>query len=81
MRPDPSEKTAVLAVYPAVHYADMAQSYLKDNEIDAFVASDSSHVTLQMTEGARLVVMESHAEAARALLTEAKLLPGDIAAE
>lgn len=76
-----SENTVVLAVYSARHYAEMAKNYLADQKIDAFVAADDVHVPMQMTEGARLLVLESHARAAREALEVADLLPEDIAAD
>ena len=79
MTTDPSEETVVVANYPARHYAEMAMSYLEDQGIDAFVVADDVHVPLQLTEGARLTVMASRAEAAYDALAEVNLLPEHIA--
>ena len=76
-----SDNTTVVATYPARHYAEMAKSYLADHDIDAFVIADDVHVPLQLTEGARLVVMQGRAQAAHDALADANLLPDSIAAE
>lgn len=74
-----TDRTTVVALYPARHYADMARDALADAGIEAFVVADDVHVPLQLTEGAKLVVLERQAEAALAALTEANLLPDTIA--
>ena len=79
MATDPSENTAVVATYPARHYAEMAKDFLADNGIDALIVADDVHVPLQLTEGARLRVMESEAPAAYEALDRAGLLPESIA--
>ena len=78
---DSSQKTAVVATYPARHYAEMARDFLADNNIDAFVIADDVHVPLQLTEGARLLVMEAQAEAAYDALADAGLLPESISTD
>lgn len=70
-----SDRTAVVATYPANHYAEMAREFLEDNGIDASVIGDETHVPLQFTEGVRLIVMQDQVEAARNALGEASLLP------
>jgi hypothetical protein len=45
----------------------------------ALVAADDVNVTLQLTEGVRLFVLEHDAQAAYDALAEAKLLPDTIA--
>jgi hypothetical protein len=79
MATDSSENTEVVATYPARHYAEMARDFLSDNGIDSFVVADDVHVPLQLTEGARLRVMESKLHAAHAALERAGLLPERIA--
>lgn len=79
MARDPSENTEVVATYPARHYAEMAMDFLSDHGIDAFIVADDVHVPLQLTEGARLRVMESKVPAAYAALERAGLLPESIA--
>ena len=79
MTTDPSEMTAVVATYPARHYADLAKNYLGEQHIEAFVAADDVNVTLQLTEGVRLFVLEHEAEAAYNALAEVNLLPDTIA--
>ena len=79
MATDPSENTAVVATYPARHYAEMAKDFLADNGIDALIVADDVHVPLQLTEGARLRVMESKAPTAYEALKRAGLLPESIA--
>ena len=79
MEKDPSEKTVVVATYPARHYAEMAKDYLQDKDIDSFVVADDVHVPLQLTEGARLIVMERQARSAHDALADADLLPDSIA--
>jgi hypothetical protein len=71
--------SAVVATYPARHYADLAKNYLEDKNIESLVAADDVHVTLQLTEGVRLFVLEHDAQAAYDALAEAKLLPDTIA--
>jgi hypothetical protein len=71
--------SAVVATYPARHYADLAKNYLEDRNIESLVAADDVHVTLQLTEGVRLFVLEHDAQAAYDALAEAKLLPDTIA--
>lgn len=73
-----SDKTTVVAVYSARHYAEMARDLLDDAGIHAFVSADDVHVPLQLTEGAKLVVLEREAQAAQDALAEAKLLPDDV---
>ena len=73
-----SDKTTVVAVYPARHYAEMARDVLADANIEAFVSADNVHVPLQLTEGAKLVVLEREAEAAHGALADANLLPDDV---
>lgn len=71
MKRDPASKdTAVLATYPSRHQADVAASVLVDRGIDAHVVADDVHPPLQMTEGARLVVMADTAEEAAAILRD-----------
>lgn len=70
-----SDQTTVVAVYSARHYAEMARDVLDDAGIRAFVSADDVHVPLQLTEGAKLVVLEREAQAAHDALAEAKLLP------
>ena len=78
MNVQPSDKTTVVAVYSARHYAVMARDVLVDAGIHAFVSADDVHVPLQLTEGVKLVVLESEAQAAQDALAEAKLLPDDV---
>jgi len=79
MTQDPSsEHTAVVANYPARHYAEIAKDFLGDQGIDAFVTGDDVHVPVQMTEGVRVFVMESRAKEAYEALEGAGLLPDSI---
>lgn len=55
------------------------QGLLADNGIDSFIVADDVHVPLQLTEGARLSVMESEVPAAYEALERAGLLPESIA--
>jgi len=75
MTTDPSENTKLVASYRARHYAEIAKDFLSDNGIDAFIIADDVHVPLQLTEGARLHVMESNALDAYQALEAAGLLP------
>ncbi|MEM1042653.1 MAG: hypothetical protein AAGI91_08495 [Bacteroidota bacterium] len=70
-----SDHTTVVAVYPARHYAEMARDALRDAGIEAFVAADDVHVPLQLTEGAKLIVLEQDAKAAQTALADAGLAP------
>jgi hypothetical protein len=56
----------------------MAKDFLADNGIEALIVADDVHVPLQLTEGARLRVMESVAPAAYEALERAGLLPDRI---
>ena len=78
---DSSDTTVVLAVYYARHFADMARDHLAAGGITAYVSADDVHVPLQLVEGARLIVLERDAEAARASLSEASLLPQNVGAD
>lgn len=79
--PSPSsDNTTLLATYSARHYAEMARDFLSDHDIESFVVADDVHVPLQLVEGARLHVMQSQAQNARALLEDARLLPTGIEA-
>ncbi|CAN5574355.1 hypothetical protein BH23BAC4_BH23BAC4_08650 [soil metagenome] len=78
MATDPSESTVVVASYPARHYAEMAKDFLADNGIASFIVADDVHVPLQLTDGARLSVLESTAQAAYAALERAGFLPENI---
>ena len=73
-----SENTAVVATYPARHYAEIAKDFLIDQGIDSFVTGDDVHVPLQLTEGVRVFVMESRATEAYEALEGAGLLPDSI---
>ena len=75
---DSNSSTTVLAVYYARHFADMARDHLETEGITAYVSADDVHVPLQLTEGARLIVLERDAEAARSSLAGASLLPDDV---
>ena len=81
MSTDSTDATTVVATYPARHYAEMAKDFLADNGIESSVIADDVHVPLQLTEGARLLVMQSRVEKARRALDEAGLSPQRIAAE
>jgi hypothetical protein len=59
----------------------MARDFLSDHNIESFVVADDVHVPLQLVEGARLHVMQSQAENARAALEDARLLPGGLEAD
>jgi len=81
MKTDTSEETTVVAVYAARHDAEIAKSFLVDHGIDSFVVADDVHVPLQLTEGARLVVMKSQAQSAYNTLSAGNLLPDSIATD
>lgn len=53
----------------------MARDLLGDHGIKAFVAADDVHPPLQMTEGARLLVMAADAWTAHEVLDDAEMLP------
>jgi hypothetical protein len=76
---DRSENNAVVATYPARHYAEMARDFLSDDGIDAFIVADDVRVPLQLAEGAWLHVKESRIPAAYQALERAGLLPESIA--
>lgn len=81
MTRDASEETAVVATFSARHDAEIAKSYLADCGISSFVTGDDVHVPLQLTEGVRLVVMQSRAQDAHDALANADLIPDDMPAE
>lgn len=70
-----TEETVVVAAYPSRHDAEMARDLLGDHGIKAFVAADDVHPPLQMTEGARLLVMAADAWTAHEVLDDAEMLP------
>lgn len=75
-----TDETTVVATFSARHDAEIAKSYLADHGISSFVRADDVHVPLQLTEGVKLVVMQSQAQVARDTLTDADLIPGDMPA-
>lgn len=79
MDENPSEETTIVAMYSTRHDAEIAKSFLEDHGIDAFVVADDVHVPLQVTEGARLIVMQSKAERAHEALADVRLLPDSFA--
>lgn len=81
MNTDSTDATTVVATYPARHYAEMAKDFLADNDIVASVVADDVHVPLQLTEGVRLLVLQSQSDEARRALEEAGLSPHRIAAD
>ena len=81
MNTDSNDATTVVATYPARHYAEMAKDFLADHDIVASVVADDVHVPLQLTEGVRLLVMQSQAEEAHRALEEAGLSPQRIASD
>ncbi len=73
-----SEETTVFAIYPTRRDAEVAQEYLRDKNIDAFVQSDDAggmHPQMQRPNGVKLVGMSSAAQDAYEVLNEADLLP------
>ncbi|MEX2401502.1 MAG: hypothetical protein WD423_12085 [Rhodothermales bacterium] len=70
-----SDETVIVARYMSRHDAEMAKSFLEDQGIASFVAADDTHVPLQLTEGARLMVMGDTAATAREALADAEMLP------
>ena len=81
MAENPSEETKIVAIYSTRHDAEIARSFLEDNGINAFVVADDVHVPLQLTEGARLVVMQSHAERASEALADVGLTSSGFGAD
>jgi hypothetical protein len=73
-----SEETTVVATYLARHDAEMARSFLADQGIDSFVIADDVHVPLQLTQGARLLVMRSQAQKAYDALVDANMMGGSV---
>ncbi len=79
-----SDKTIVVTTFPSRMDAEVAREYLADMDIEAYVSADDAggmHPQLQQVHGVKLVVMDSQAENAYALLHEAKLLSDDVAEE
>mgnify|MGYP006286790653 CR=1 FL=1 len=73
-----TERTIVLATYPARRDAERAQQYLEDADISAFVTADDAggmHPQLQRPHGVKLRVLEGAAEEARERLADGGLLP------
>ncbi len=79
-----SDKTIVVTTFPSRMDAEVAREYLADMDIEAYVSADDAggmHPQLQQVHGVNLVVMDSQAENAYALLHEAKLLSDDVVEE
>jgi 4-hydroxyphenylpyruvate dioxygenase-like putative hemolysin len=73
-----SEETTVFAIYSTRRDAEMAQEYLRDRNIEAFVQSDDAggmHPQMQRPHGAKLVGMSNAVQDAYEALNEADLLP------
>lgn len=63
--------TVVIATYPTRSAADVARGVLKSEEIDAHIVTDDAgglHPELAMNQGVNLVVRESQARQAKAIL-------------
>lgn len=73
-----SEETTVFAIYSTRRNAEMAQEYLRDADIEAFVRADDAggmYPQMQRPQGVKLVGMSSAAQDAYEALDEADLLP------
>jgi len=73
-----TERTVVLATYPARRDAERAQQYLEDAGISAFVTADDAggmHPQLQRPHGVKLRVLEGAAAEAEERLADGGLLP------
>ena len=81
MDENPSEETVVVATYSTRHDAEMAKSILEDNGISAFVVADDVHVPLQLTEGVRLIVLQSQVRRASEALEDLGLTPHTVRAD
>lgn len=74
------DKTTVVTTFASRMDAEVAREYLAGMEIEAFVSADDAggmHPQLQQLHGVKLVVMDTQAEKAYALLHDAKLLADD----
>lgn len=73
-----SEETTVFAIYTTRRDAKVAEEYLKEMNIEAFVQADDAggmHPQMQRPHGVKLVGMSSAAQDAYQALSEADLLP------
>jgi hypothetical protein len=73
-----SEETTVFAIYSTRRDAEVAQEYLRDADIEAFVRADDAggmYPQMQRPHGVKLVGMSSAAQDAYEALDEADLLP------
>jgi hypothetical protein len=64
------DELVVAATFTSRHEADLASATLEDAGISSFVAADDVHPPLQISEGARLMVMSNDAPRARAILAD-----------
>lgn len=74
------KETVVIAIYTQRHDAEIAKSYLEDRGISSFIIADDVHVSLQLTDGVKLVAMQHQAEKAVDALSEVDLMPEAAAA-
>jgi len=73
-----SEETTVFAIYSTRRDAKVAEEYLKEMNIEAFVQADDAggmHPQMQRPHGVKLVGMSSAAQDAYQALSDADLLP------
>ena len=70
-----SEKTTVVATYSNRHNAEVAKGLLQDRNLASFVVADDVHPPLQLTEGVRLLVLDSKVQEAHEVLDDAAMLP------
>ncbi|MEM8484103.1 MAG: hypothetical protein AAF564_01080 [Bacteroidota bacterium] len=71
------DKTVVVSTFLSRMEAEVAREYLADMNVEAFVSADDAggmHPQLQQVHGVKLMVLDSQAESAYALLQEANLL-------
>jgi len=77
-RDQSAEETTVFAIYSTRRDAEMAQEYLREENIETFVRADDAggmHPQLQRPHGVKLVGMNSAAQDAYEALDAAGLLP------
>ena len=75
------EETTVFAIYSTRRDAEVAQDYLRDENIETFVRADDAggmYPQMQRPHGVKLVGMRSSAQDAYEALNEADLLPETI---
>ncbi|PEN12713.1 hypothetical protein CRI94_11840 [Longibacter salinarum] len=69
----PEEKTTVVSTFSNRQDAEIARARLAEYEIDAMIVADDVHPPFQLTEGAKLLVLDQEVDRARHVLEETSM--------